>query len=285
MILGKSRAPVSGCLACLECLGGRAAGVVDLAGRHAGRRRLDASMAGCAVDVDHRRGVLVGREGQGSLPVKRVLSGDGLIERCRASPGVIAFLAPEPEPVAGLERAAADETGPARQAGDAGLDQNAVDVNPAQARAEAVVAHDHHAGPSFACELTKPPDRVIEAADHLGGGVVPVGPFDAGFIDVEIRPDPVLERVQILELNQEHRPVGNDPVGEPAAISPAAEALGGQSGVVGQLFERLRCPLPEVTQAVVGRLRGQAGTQTRGRPTRPLAGAAHPCPRRRSRSP
>ena len=54
-------------------------------------------------------------------------------------------------------------------------------MDPAQARAEAVVAHDHHAGPSFCGKLAKAPDRFIEPADDLGGGVVPVGPVDARF--------------------------------------------------------------------------------------------------------
>ena len=80
----------------------------------------------------------------------------------------------------------------------------------------------------------------------------------------KIRPDPVLERVEVLELDHQDRPVGNDAVGEPAALGAAAEALGGQPGVVGQFFERLRGPLPEVTQAVTGRLGVQPGGELGG---------------------
>ena len=125
-----------------------------------------------------------------------------------------------------------DEPGPAGQPGHAGLDQDAVDVDPAQARAEAVIADHHHRGASLGGEFAQAADRVIQPPDDLGGGVVPFGPVDPGLVHVEIRPDAVLEWVEVLELNHQHRPVGNQAVGEQAAVGTAAEALDGQPGVV-----------------------------------------------------
>ena len=175
--------------------------------------------------------------------------------------------------------------GPARQPRDPGLDQDAVDVDAAQARAEAVVADHHHGGPAFAGQLAEPADRFIQAADHLGRRGVPVGAVDSGLIDVQIGPDPVLERVEVLELDHQDRPVGDDPVGEPAPFGAAAEALGGQPGVGGQLFERLGRTLPEVAQAVAGRLGLAAGRRTRARPRGRLRDGARPCPKRRFPAP
>ena len=60
----------------------------------------------------------------------------------------------------------------------------------------------------------------------------------------------MLERVEVLELDHEHRPVGDMAVGEQPPLGPAAKALDGQPGVVGQLLERLRGVLPEVAQRV-----------------------------------
>ena len=222
-------------------------------------------MARGAVDVNHRRGVLVRREGQRSFPVERILGGDRLIERRRSGGRIVALLAPEPQSVADLQRPAFDQPGPTGQPGDTGVDQDAIDVDAAEAGSEAVVADHHHRRTSLLRQLAEPPDRLIQTADHLGRGVVPFGAVDAGLVDVQIGPDAVLERVQVLKLDHQHRPVGDDSVGEPASLGTAAEALGGQPGVVRELFERLRRPLPEVAQAVAGCLGLAPGGETRGR--------------------
>ena len=115
MILGKSRVPVSGCLAAASAWAAAVRASSICLGVMLRRRRFNTAMPGRAVDVDHRRGVLVGGEGECSLPVERILGGDRLVERCRAGSGVIALLAPETQSVAGLEGAAADQARPARQ--------------------------------------------------------------------------------------------------------------------------------------------------------------------------
>ena len=49
-------------------------------GASSAARGLDAAMAGGAVDVNHRRCVLVRCKGERSLPVERILGGDRLVE-------------------------------------------------------------------------------------------------------------------------------------------------------------------------------------------------------------
>ena len=103
-------------------------------------------------------------------------------------------------------------------------------MDAAQAGPEAVVAHHHHGGPALVGQLAEHADRVVQTADHLGGGVVPFGPVDACLVDIEIGPDAVLERVEVLELDHQHRPVGDElsastpPRARPrklSAVSPA----------------------------------------------------------------
>ena len=203
-------------------------------------------MPGGTVHVDHRGGVLVGREGQGVLPVEPVLGGDRLVERGRAGGRVVAFLAPESEPIAHLHGATAQSSGPTGQSGDAGIDQDAIDVDAAQARAETMVADHHHRGaPRSASSQRLPiasssPRMTSAAAAFHSGFSMPVSST------FKIGPDPVLERVEVLELDHQDGPVVDDAIGEPAALGAAAEAVGGQPGVGLQLVQRLRGPLPEV---------------------------------------
>ena len=127
-------------------------------------------------------------------------------------------------------------------------------MDAAQARAEPVVADHHDRRPAALGQLAEPADRLVEPADDLGRRRVPVRVVDAGLVDVQVGPDAVLERVEVLELDHQDRPVGDDPVGEqppsarPRKLSAVSRAL------LGQLVERLRGSLPEVAQAVAGRL-------------------------------
>ena len=129
--------------------------------------------------------------------------------------------------------------------------QDPVDVDPAQAGAEAVVADGQDRRAAAVGQLAEHADGRVQAPDHLAGRVVPLGLVDPGLVDVQVAPDAMLERVEVLELDHQHRPVGDVPVGEQAPLGPAPEALDGQPGVLCQLFERLRGTLPEVAQRVV----------------------------------
>ena len=212
-------------------IGGGRAGLVDLPGGHHRGGRLDAPVPRGAVDVDHRGGVLVGGEGERPLPVEAVLGGDGLVERGRAGRRVVALLAPEAEPVAHLHRPSSESAGPAGESGHAGVDEDPVHVDAAQARAEAVVADHHHGGAPAVSQVAEPADALVEPADDLGRGGVPLGVLDARLVDVQVRPDPVLERVEVLELDHQDRPVRDDLVGQQGAVRAAEEALGRGSGI------------------------------------------------------
>ncbi len=72
------------------------------------------------------------------------------------------------------------------------------------------------AAPRFSASSQSTSDRVVQTADHLGGGAVPFGSVDARLVDVQIGPDAVLERVEVLKLDHQHRPVGDESVGEHA---------------------------------------------------------------------
>ena len=102
------------------------------------------------------------------------------------------------------------------------------------------------AAPRCSASSQRLADRIVQPADHLGRRRIPLGVVDAGLVDVQIRPDPVLERVEVLKLDHQDGPVVDDAIGEPAAVGAAAEAVGGQPGVGLQLLQRLRGPLPEV---------------------------------------
>ena len=148
-------------------------------------------------------------------------------------------------PVASAGRVA----GPARQPGDPGLDQNAVDVDPSQARAEAMVADDHDGRARGGRPARRAADGVVQAADHLGRRRVPGRVVDPGLIHVQVAPDAVLERVEVLELDHEHRPVGDNrsasrpPSARPRKLSAVSRAF------VASSSSDCGAPLPEVAQA------------------------------------
>src|SRR6516165_2476644 len=95
--------------------------------------------------------------------------------------------------------------GGARQARDSGVNQDPVDVHAAQARPETVVADGEYLGPTLLGQLAQAADGVIETAQHDRRRVVPGYVVDSGFIHVQIAPGAMLERVEILELDHEHR--------------------------------------------------------------------------------
>ena len=110
-------------------------------------------------------------EGEGPLPVERELGDDRLVERRRAGRRVVALRAPEPEAVDGLLGAGgASRPDEPRQPGDAGVDQDPVDVDPAQAGAEPVVADDQDRRAPAVGQLAEQADRVVQAADDLARG-------------------------------------------------------------------------------------------------------------------
>ena len=89
-------------------------------------------------------------------------------------------------------------------------------------------------------QLGQEADGDVKSSDHLTRGGIPFRPVDPGLIDIQVAPGAVLEWVEVLELDHQHRPVGDDPIGEQSPLRAAAEALGGEPGVFGQLVERLR---------------------------------------------
>ena len=80
------------------------AGVVDLAGGEQRSGMASDPLTRRRIDIDHRGGVLMRGEGQGPLPVERVLRRDRLVERGRARGGIASLRVPEPQPVAALIR-------------------------------------------------------------------------------------------------------------------------------------------------------------------------------------
>ncbi len=143
----------------------------------------------------------MGCKGERPLPVEGILGGKGLVERGRAGGRVVAFLAPQPKPVTCLKRPAFDQTCPAGQSRYAGLDQDAVHMDTAETGAETVVADHHHGRSSLLSQITELADRVVQSPDHLGGRIVPFGTIDARFVNIQVPPDAVLKRVEVLKLN------------------------------------------------------------------------------------
>src|SRR5206468_4674449 len=77
-------------------------------------------------------------------------------------------------------------------------------------------------------------------SSDLGRGV-PFGEVDARVVDIQVIPAAVLERVQVLELDHQGRPVWDALVGEQAPPGPPDEALDGEAGVLGQQIGRASC--------------------------------------------
>ena len=71
---------------------------------------------------------------------------------------------------------------------------------------------------------------LVEPPDDARGGLVPFGVVDAILVDVEVSPDAVLEGVEVLVLDHQDGPVGDEGVGEEGDVGPAVEALGGERG-------------------------------------------------------
>ncbi len=167
-----------------------------------GALRLYPAVTGGTIDVDHRGRVLVGCEGERTFPVEWILGGDRLVEGSRARGRVIAFLAPEPESVACLTsvRRPILPPQPGKRATPALTRIRLTWMRPRQGPKPWSLTI-MTAGPSLLGQVAEQADRIIEPPDHLGGRAIPFGSFDAGLVDVEIRPDAVLERVEILKLN------------------------------------------------------------------------------------
>ena len=164
---------------------------------------------------------------------------------------------PEAEAFSRLLDAATDVSREVRQGRDSGVDKNLVHVNPSETRAEAVVGRHHHVRSSFVREFQEQSDRVVEPFQHRSRGAIPFGAVNAGRVDIEIVPGAVLEGVEVLELDHQGRPVGDERVGKNAPLGATDEAVDGQLGVFVQFLERLGGVFPEVFQGVVGNIRPQ----------------------------
>ena len=66
------------------------------------------------------------------------------------------------------------------------------------------------AAPRFSASSQSCPIASSSPRITCGGRIVPFGAVDAGLIDVQVGPDAVLERVEVLKLDHQHRPVGDD---------------------------------------------------------------------------
>ncbi len=214
MIWGNRGVPLSGCLASASAAAAAQRASSIWRGDMLRRVRFHAAMAGGTVDVDHRGSVLVRREGERTFPVERILGGDRLVERRRASGRVVAFLAPEPQSVAGLKvRRSIKPAQPGRRATPALTRMRLTWMRPRQGpkpwSLTIITAAPRFSASSQSCPIASSRPRITWAAAlfHSGRSM----PVSSTF---KIGPDAVLERVEVLELDHQHRPVGDELVGE-----------------------------------------------------------------------
>ena len=280
MTRGKSGSPVSGWRAAASAWAAALRASSTWRGVTEGRP----GVAVGGIQVDHRRRVLVRREGERPLPVERELGGDGVRRTRPIGPrGRHAWRARGPDVVEGLARTRRRSLPEvAGERGDPGVDEDPVDVDPAEAGAEAVVADDHHAGrpggrpARRACRWRRRALRMTAPAAAFIGGIV-----DAGLVDVQVPPGAVLERVEVLELDHQGRPVRDHLVGEHAAVGAGEEDLGGGVGDSRSSRRRRAEAASRSTRSgSSGPRRGAVGERP-GCPRARLRGGGRPSPRRR----
>ena len=276
MILGKSGAPVSGCRASARrCAAAARAssiwrGVVQRCARASTRPSSGKPSPPCP-GAARRRASVSSRTGTGRRPTDRTRTTGPRVVALRR-PRAAGFRAP-----ASLGGARPDQ---ARQPRDARVDQDAVDVDPAQAGAEAVVADDQHAGPRWSASSRAGRSRRRDPSGPPCRRGIPFGSIDAGLIDVQVMPDAMLERVEVLELDHQGRPVGDDLVGEQAAFGAAAEESRRSAGRSRSAPRAIAARASRSSGGCSRAPRPRAARRTRARPRAPRRDGGRPCPRR-----
>ena len=115
-----------------------------------------------------------------------------------------------------------------------------------------MVRDDQDPGPSAVGQLAEFADGPVQGGHHGMGGSVERGVFDPGLVDVQVAPGPVLERVEVLELDEQAGPVGDHPVGESGSLGFGEEEVGGASAVGLHLGEVAGRSLPDRPEVVAG---------------------------------
>ena len=152
---------------------------------------------------------------------------------------------------------------------EAGVAEQAVDVDQRLARAEAVVrdGDDRRVAPRG--QLQQPADALVEGAEAALDLLVPARLADAGLVDVEIGPEPVLEAVEVVEVDHQGRPVGAG-VGPLGGVGLGAEDRAVPRGLRPELVERPRPVLPDDLVREVGDVGEDLGAELGALGERPV---------------
>ena len=126
-----------------------------------------------------------------------------------------------------------------------------------------MVADDHHSSASTIRQLAEHSHRPIEPGHHALGGSVPFRSVDPRLVDVQKSPDAMLERIQVLKLNHQSRPVWGHLVGEQASASAGFEDEGGLACIRLDLLERPRRSLPHDAEVVARDFNQEPGGEFR----------------------
>ena len=160
--------------------------------------------------------------------------------------------------------------------------EQAVDVDEGPARAEPVVGDGDDRRVALRGQLKQPADALVERPEADFDLLVPAGLVDPRLIDVEIGPEPVLEAVEVMEVNHQGRPVAPR-VGPLGRLGLGVEDRPVPRRLRRQVVERPGPGLPDDLVGVVGDFAEDLGGQTRGTGRMPTPGWANRSPRRSCR--
>ena len=196
--------------------------------------------------------------------------------------GFVALLRPRAGAGRRLQRATAKSAGPARQP-----------ATPASTRSDSRGSAQAGAEPWSLTIMTAAPwlrpARRAARWRHRARALPPrrrcsIRVVDARLIHVQVGPDAVLERVEVLELDHQDRPVGDDLVGEPSALARPRKL----SAVRRAFFVSSSSdwgPASRIARVRSREPRPRAARRTRAPRRGRLQDAGRPSPRRRSRAP